>query len=58
MDKRRLPRQAFNWTPAGTRGHGRPRETLHKTIIGESANINVNTHDLQDWQKIVGVGET
>jgi hypothetical protein len=51
MDKRRLPQQAFNWTPAGTRRRGRPREKLCRTIARESANINVSTHDLQELAK-------
>jgi hypothetical protein len=51
MDKRRLPRRAFYWTPAGTRRRGRPKETLRRTIISESANINVNTHNLQEVAK-------
>jgi hypothetical protein len=51
MDKERLSQQAFNWTPVGARTHGRPRETLCRTIIRESANINVNTHDLQEFAK-------
>jgi hypothetical protein len=51
MDKERLPRQVFNWTPVVTRRHGRPRETLCRTIIRESANINVNTHHLQKLAK-------
>jgi hypothetical protein len=51
MDKRRLHRQAFNWTLAGTRRRERPRETLRRTIIRESANINVNILDLQELAK-------
>jgi hypothetical protein len=51
MDKRRPPRQAFNRTPAGTRRRGRPREMLCRTIIRESANINVNTQFLQELAK-------
>jgi hypothetical protein len=51
MDKRRLPLQAFNWTPVGTRMRGRPKETLRTTIARESANINVNTHDLHELAK-------
>jgi hypothetical protein len=41
----------INYTPAGTRRCGRPRETLRRTITRESANINVNTHDLQELAK-------
>jgi hypothetical protein len=58
IDKERFPRQVFNWTPVGTKWRGRPRESLRRTINRESANINVNTHDLQELTKDVGVGET
>ncbi|BFY97740.1 hypothetical protein BsWGS_00780 [Bradybaena similaris] len=49
MDNRRLPRQAFTWSPEGTRKRGRPRETLRRTITRESATINIsNIQDLQE----------
>jgi hypothetical protein len=49
MDKERLPRLAYNWTPVGTRRRRRrPRKTQ---IIRESVNINVNTYDLQELAK-------
>ena len=47
MDERRLPRQAFMWTPKGKRKQGRPKETLRRTIKRESSTMGLrNNQDL------------
>ena len=47
MDERRLPRQAFIWTPKGKRKQGRPKETLRRTIKRESSTMGLrNNQDL------------
>ena len=50
MGEDRLPRQVLHWTPEGKRKRGRPRETLRRTIIRESRNVNIR--DIQDMQDL------
>ena len=59
MPDHRLPRQALEWTPEGSRRPGRPKDTWRRTISKDKRekNIDMNVEDLAqrrvDWRNFI-----
>ena len=48
MDEKRLPQQAFTWSPGGKRKRGRPKDTLRRVITRECSTMLIrNTEELK-----------
>ena len=59
MPEHRLPKQALNWTPEGSRRVGRPKDTWRRTIAKDKRekNIDVDVEALAqqrvDWRNFI-----
>jgi len=58
--KKRIPKQAWEWTAPGSRSRGRPRNTLKRTIRDEMRSGNImdvrlseKAQDRQGWRALL-----
>ena len=60
MHENRIPKQAWEWTPPGSRRRGRPRNTLERTIRDNMRSGNITdlrlsekAQDRQGWRALL-----